>query len=60
MDGLERSIETSNQLKEELLNSINRYCKEGDLTYFQILGVLETVKDDVKDRRIHGGKRFGK
>ena len=60
MDGLERSVETSNQLRQELLNAVQRYCKEGDLTYFQILGVLEMVKDDVKAGRQHSVKKKDK
>ena len=57
MDGLERSVETSNQLREELRKTIHRFCCEGDLTYFQILGVLEVVKDDIKSHREQEARR---
>ena len=39
--------EKEQQLSDQIQSDIDRYCTESQLTYCQVIGILESIKADI-------------
>jgi hypothetical protein len=46
-------VERHNRLYEALLNSIEYFIREYDITFIEIMGILETLKQDLHHNLMH-------
>ena len=50
------NCKAGNQLRDTLYKDILRYAQESDMTAFQVIGVLESLKFDLLNAMIESGK----
>jgi len=50
------NVNAGNQLRQTLYKDIVRYAQESDLTGFQVIGVLESLKFDILNAMENSGK----
>jgi len=50
------NCQAGNQLRQVLYKDILRYAHESDMTAYQVLGVLESLKFDLLNAMVESGK----
>lgn len=50
------NCQAGNQLRDTLYKDILRYAQESDMTAYQVIGVLESLKFDLLNAMIESGK----
>jgi hypothetical protein len=50
------NCKAGNQLRDTLYKDILRYAQESDMTAFQVIGVLESLKFDLLNAMVESGK----
>jgi len=48
--------QAGNQLRDTLYKDILRYAQESDMTAYQVIGVLESLKFDLLNAMVESGK----
>ena len=50
------NCKAGNQLRDTLYKDILRYAQESDMTAYQVIGVLESLKFDLLNAMVESGK----